>query len=438
MFTNTMQMPSGLAREISCASLFLSAALCVASTVQADIVVVKKDCPTGPSSCTLSGNAIPPSPLGRFYTAGPAFNWTATYANTPGNFWVSDVGSNIAGRKLNTTVGQLGGTGNLLEGLWFISTGGVMLPGTYTVYGSTVFGEPHFATTNGVHYDFQGAGEFVLLKKGVQFEVQSRMTPVSTAAPGPLDPRTELSSCVSINTAAALRTAKHRVTYQHGLDQPANAKGMELRLDGKLLKSVPPRGLKLDDGSTVLFDAASGILRVNYADGTSVKVIPNWWATQKLWYLDFDMSPPDAAVGLAGSISTNDWLPALADGTSLGPKPGATDERYKAVYVKLADSWRASDATLFDYAPGKSTQDFTVAAWPRQDGKCAMPGTKPLKGTTLETAGKVCKSVVVPHLHRACLQDVMTTGDKVFGESYVKGQGPVKSVTRVPNREEAK
>jgi hypothetical protein len=410
------------------------AALWAASSAKAEIVSVVKDC-TG-STCTVSGNT---AILGRFRLTGPTFNWEATYTGAVQNFWVSQGGSNMAGTKLNGAVGQTAGTGSLPAGVWFISIKTALMgAGNYAVFGSTVFGDPHIATTNGVHYDFQGAGEFVLLKRGAEFEVQSRMTPVSTAGPAAPEPHTDLSTCVSINTAAAIKTAKHRVTYQPGLGGQVNPKGMELRLDGKLLKYLPQRGLKLDDGSTILKDAPTGIVRVRSADDTSVKLIPNWWPSQELWYLDFDMSPPDRVVGVAGPVPADGWLPALADETSAGPKPGPTDERYKALYVKFADSWRVTDAsTLFDYAPGTSTKDFTVAAWPRQDGQCTLPGTNPLKGTTLEVAQKVCKGVVVPHLHRACLQDVMATGDRVFGKSYVKGQGPVKAVARVPNRRES-
>lgn len=98
----------------------------------------------------------------------------------------------------------------------------------------------------------------------------------------------------------------------------------------------------------------------------------------------------------------------------MGTKPVPAVERYKAVYVKFADSWRVTDANaLFDYVPGITTKDFTIADWPRQDGQCSLPDTTPLKGTTLEVAQNVCKGVVVPHLHRSCLQDVMATGDKV-------------------------
>lgn len=403
------------------------AALCTASSVGAETVSVVKDCSGSP--CTVSGNT---ANVGRFRLTGSTFNWEALYTGAVKNFWVSQGGANMADTKLSATVGQTAGTGSLATGTWYISVKTALMgAGNYAVFGSTVVGDPHIATTNGEHYDFQGAGEFVLLKKGAEFEVQSRMTPVSTAGPGAPEPRTELSTCVSINTAAALKTANHRVTYQPGLEGRANPKGMELRLDGKLLKYLPARGLKLDDGATILKDVPTGIVRVNYADETSVKVIPNWWASQKLWYLDFDMSPPDLAVGIAGPVPADGWLPALVDGTSLGPKPGADDDRYKAVYVKFADSWRATDAsTLFDYAPGTSTKDFSVADWPRQDGQCKLPGNRPLKGTTIEVAQKVCKGVVVPHLHRACLQDVLTTGDKMFGKSYVKGQGQMKAATK--------
>ena len=108
-----------------------------------------------------------------------------------------------------------------------------------------------------------------------------------------LNSRIELSTCVSINTAAALKTGKHRVTYQPRLDGHPDPSGMELRLDGKLLNALPKRGLKLNDGTTLVKEAGTGIVRVVFGDDSSVKLIPNRWASQKLWYLDFDMSPPE-------------------------------------------------------------------------------------------------------------------------------------------------
>ena len=68
-------------------------------------------------------------------------------------------------------------------------------------------GDPHITTVDGTTYDFQSAGEFVLLRDEA-LEVQTRQTPVSTNGPlGPND-HTGLSSCVSINTAVAVRVGR--------------------------------------------------------------------------------------------------------------------------------------------------------------------------------------------------------------------------------------
>ena len=41
-------------------------------------------------------------------------------------------------------------------------------------------GEPHITTMDGVHYDFQSAGEFVALRDGNGLEIQTRQTAIST------------------------------------------------------------------------------------------------------------------------------------------------------------------------------------------------------------------------------------------------------------------
>src|SRR5204863_9443964 len=41
-------------------------------------------------------------------------------------------------------------------------------------------GDPHLTTVDGIQYDFQGAGEFVLLRDGSAMEVQTRQKPVTT------------------------------------------------------------------------------------------------------------------------------------------------------------------------------------------------------------------------------------------------------------------
>src|SRR6476469_2236622 len=41
-------------------------------------------------------------------------------------------------------------------------------------------GDPHLTTVNGVHYDFQGGGEFVSLRDSDGTEIQTRQAPIST------------------------------------------------------------------------------------------------------------------------------------------------------------------------------------------------------------------------------------------------------------------
>ena len=47
-------------------------------------------------------------------------------------------------------------------------------------------GDPHITTADGVHYAFQGAGEYVALREADSVEIQTRMAPISTTfTPGP-------------------------------------------------------------------------------------------------------------------------------------------------------------------------------------------------------------------------------------------------------------
>ena len=402
----------------------------------ADTVYVTKDCTISP--CTVSGNT--PGPGYFRLSPGSNFNWEATYFGTgnPGHFWIGLNGSNMADIRLSTTAGQASGASSQTPRTYYISIRTfLMTSGNYSVFGANVWGDPHITTTNGVHYDFQGAGEFTLLKYGDGFEVQSRMYPIATSGPLPPNPHTGLSSCVSVNTAAALKVGDQRLTYQPKLDGVPDPSGMELRVDGILVK-VGSEGIDLNDGSRVLKNVETGEVRVVYRDESSVRIIPNWWTAKHLWYLDYDFTPPEGAVGIAGHVPEKSWLPLMADGSSAGAKPPSIQDRYETLYVKFADSWRVNDGnTLFDYAPGTSSKTYTMTEWPGEQAKCEVPFQVPLTGVSLEIANKACASIVVPHMKTGCVQDVSVTGDVVFGGSYLKGQGPIRTIVKFP-MEEAK
>jgi len=109
-------------------------------------------------------------------------------------------------------------------------------------------GDPHLTTTDGVPYDFQSAGELVLLRDE-DLEIQARQTPVATESPLPPNAHTGLSSCVSLNTAFAVRIGPHRITYQPNLSGQPDPNGLQLRIDGRLTQM---------EGREILLASADG------------------------------------------------------------------------------------------------------------------------------------------------------------------------------------
>ncbi|HYI93111.1 MAG TPA: hypothetical protein VEX68_06185, partial [Bryobacteraceae bacterium] len=150
-------------------------------------------------------------------------------------------------------------------------------------------GDPHIKTVNGINYDFQSAGEFILLRDE-DLEIQARQSAVTTAVPLGPNPHTGLSSCVSVNTAAALRVGPHRVSYQPEMavgtsSGDVNAqRRLILRLDGKLI-DLSRREVLLPSGGKIMRTIAEGGIQVEYPGGTVVRVTPGWWATHQIWYM---------------------------------------------------------------------------------------------------------------------------------------------------------
>lgn len=306
------------------------------------------------------------------------------------------------------------------------------------------WGDPHMTTVEGIKYDFQSAGEFTALKED-GFEVQTRQRPVPGATvPGPSD-YTGLGVCVATYSAVAMRIGSNRVTLQPDLSGQPNPSGLQLRVNGKLVE-LTDRGIDLWAGgsSTVtsattaalegrITKTADGSYEFDNAFGTQLVATPAWWDAQKTWYLNLKIYQTSASKGIWGALAsdssnpyvTQSWLPALPDGTSLGSKPQALDQRYQELYVKFANAWRVTDATsLFDYAPGTNTATFTVADWPRFQAKsCDIRGQTSAQPATQQVAEQACNGVTDPGQKANCTFDVMVTGNTGFGDSYRTMQG---------------
>lgn len=312
------------------------------------------------------------------------------------------------------------------------------------------WGDPHITTVDGVHYDFQGAGEFVALR-GKGIEIQTRQTPVATASvPSFTNPYTGLQSCVSLYTAVAARVGSHRVTYQPNINGKPDPSGMQLRVDG-VLTTLGPDGITLVDGEggapsaalTHAVVAQTGVNRIvkspegdgmeiHYANGTKLVVTPAWWAAQQKWYLNVNVYETTASQGIMGQIAQDSWLPALADGNSVGPKPDSIHDRYQQLYEKFGNSWRVANATsLFDYAPGTSTATFTLASWPRENpNSCSLEGQPEAQAIDIATAEKECSGVVDENTKANCVFDVAVTGETGFARTYMLSEQLAAGATK--------
>jgi hypothetical protein len=170
----------------------------------------------------------------------------------------------------------------------------------------------------------------------------------------------------------------------------------------------------------IIRKAADGAIEMTDAMGTQVVITPAFWNGPNRWYLNVNIYQTSAVAGTMGKIAEGSWLPALPDGSSLGPKPESADQRYQDLYETFADAWRVTDATsLFDYAPGENTATFTIDEWPRNDPEtCGLEGKESVQPTTPEVAAQACSAVANPIQRADCEFDVAITGHTGFGKSY--------------------
>ena len=296
-------------------------------------------------------------------------------------------------------------------------------------------GDPHILTVDGKYYDFQAAGEFTLVRDLEAMEIQVRQTPVPSATPI-VDPNSGLTSCVSVNTAVAVRIGANRVAFQPRKEGDGR---LQFFLDGKAA-DLTERGIDLEGGRIVAYPVGgTTALRIDFANYTVLTVTPYFWSSYNIWILNVNVAHTDADMGLMGRIPPQTWLPMLPNGATVGPKPADLHERYIALYRTFANAWRVTDAnSLFVYAPGTSTKTFTDLDWPSEKPPCKpkpefqIPGANPpLVNIPVEIAERICKPVTPDDLNRGCVFDIATTGDRALVQSYLLAQEVRLSSTAV-------
>jgi hypothetical protein len=264
---------------------------------------------------------------------------------------------------------------------------------------ATGIGDTHLTTFNGLYYDFQATGDF-LLAHTPQFQVQSRQ--VSGAPPWP---------DAAVNQAVATQMGATQVAVC------ATAK-RSLVLNGSPTDLLDGHTLLLPTGVDV--SRTGNVYRITDASGNSLRAVVNTGPT--LTWIDVTVGLgtwPTAVEGLLANPSTPDDptgnVHALAarDGT-IYPTPVA----FSDLYGHYGNSWRVAPADSLlavcgggPPAVGTPTQFFYAHDLPQNDDAQARA---------------ICTSagVTVSALLDACTLDVAVLGTKQAAAVYVGAPAP--------------
>jgi hypothetical protein len=274
-------------------------------------------------------------------------------------------------------------------------------------------GEPHLQTLSGGSYDFQGAGEYTLVRSaGGDVDVQVRAAPA------------ENSRSVAWNTAVAMKVVSTVVEVDVG--EPAI-----VRVNGKRI-TLPTSGARTLAGGGKLAYTSNGVtgdVVVTWPDGSQIDVFADTVAENATF------TPPVAGVdtftGLlaataalkVGTQATGTTEKLIGgDGHSYVIDPN-TPAGFKALYGPFADSWKITPKTsLFTYPRGKTTASFDVKDFPAR-----LITTASLPEAKLKRTKAACRAAGVtdPKLIKDCAVDVGETGKVGLATATVRIQSEI-------------
>ena len=264
--------------------------------------------------------------------------WTAGTGDPDEYFELPQSGDQQGILDLDNTIGNTG-----LVGIWqfFVRSGEFVesqVPPAAPESGGWVVGDPHLLTLDGINYDFQAVGEYVLVRstrENDDFEVQARFVPGS-------------ANNVSIAESTATTIDGHLIEIDAAASgSPLLIDGVAVEVDDFTFVDVG-NGRVYREGSryTIVYPGSDDEVGSKDTQVT-VTVLSNRLdirlaiATEQLGDLEGLLGDGDGSRG-------NDV--ALADGTELS-RPFDFD----ILYGQFRDDWRVKtvDQSLFTYGPGE-------------------------------------------------------------------------------------
>lgn len=243
--------------------------------------------------------------------------------------------------------------------------------------------DPHLRTFDGVAYDMQLVGEFVMAANE-DLSVQIRTEPMG-------------QGYVSVITAVSVQIGDHLVSVTADTDDPVT-------IDGETVADLAEA---IDLGGLGTVSEYGGTLTIEGPADTSVRVRG---LDRSFFNVYVDSGNGVEWVGLLGSPdgdASNDL--SARDGTVL-----PTDATVEEIYESFADSWRLTDEeSHFEYAQGEDTEYFTDRSYPRERITAAdLPEDRYAVAETVCRLAGITEETIL----QWCILDYGLTGEAAFIE----------------------
>jgi hypothetical protein len=266
---------------------------------------------------------------------------------------------------------------------------------------ATSVGDTHVTTFSGLYYDFQASGDFVLMRDGPDFEVQTRQKTGPPQYPN-----------TAVNKAVAVRMGKTRVALY--------IEPTRLVINGTAKTLADGSTIAESTGVQIVRHGSVYIVTNDSGDSMSATLNPQW--------IDVNVGLGHALTeirGLLGNPKGTEQVLATSAGVVLNEPVTFTD-----LYHTYADSWRVHPKdSMF-------TEPATIKAGIPAKPFYASEIDPQLAGPALE----VCKAAGITNrdLLESCTLDTVVLNNKIAVKAFVFARRPIRVMKPVLHLEPVK